>query len=55
MGCIVANKDTVKNHKAAIDAFLAEYAESIEYIGDNTNIESSAQYIVDAGIMTALP
>ena len=55
MGCIVANKDTVKKHKAAINAFLEEYAESIKYIGNNANIESAAQYIVDAGIMAAAP
>lgn len=55
MGCIVANKEVVKNHKAEVDAFLAEYADSIAYIGDNKNIDASAQLIVDAGIMAATP
>jgi NitT/TauT family transport system substrate-binding protein len=55
MGCIVANKNTLKNHKSAVDAFLAEYKESIEYIGNNDNLDESAQLIVDAGIMAAAP
>ncbi len=55
MGCIVANKSTLENHKGAVDAFLAEYKASIEYIGDGENLETSAQYIVDAGIMGAVP
>ena len=55
MGCIVANKETLKNYKSAIDDFLAEYMASIEFIGDQKNIEVSASYIVDAGIMAAVP
>ena len=55
MGCIVANKKVVVENKAAVDAFLEEYAKSIEFIGDSANIEISAQYIVDAGIMAAAP
>jgi NitT/TauT family transport system substrate-binding protein len=55
MGCIVANKDTVKNHKSAINAFLTEYKASIEYIGNSDNIENSSAYVVDAGIMAAAP
>ena len=55
MGCIVANKKAVEENKAAVDAFLEEYARSIEYIGNSANIDSSAQYIVDAGIMAAAP
>lgn len=53
MGCIVANKKVVGENKAAIDAFLEEYAKSIEFIGNSVNLEASAQYIVDAGIMAA--
>lgn len=55
MGCIVANKKVVEENKAAIDSFLAEYAKSIEFVGNSVNIEASAQYIVDAGIMAAAP
>lgn len=55
MGCIVANKATIENHKEAVDAFLTEYKSSIEFIGNSDNIDTSAQYIVDAGIMAAVP
>ena len=55
MGCIVANKTVLENHKGAVDAFLAEYKASIEYIGNSENIEDASQYIVDAGIMAAKP
>ncbi len=55
MGCIVASDDAVNNNKDAVDSFLAEYKASIEYISDQSNIDSSAQYICDAGILTAVP
>ena len=55
MGCIVASKKVVTEHKAAVDAFLEEYSASIAYIGNSANIDTSAQYIVDAGIMAAAP
>ena len=55
MGCIVANKKVVEENKAAVNAFLEEYAKSIKFVGDSANIETSAQYIVDAGIMAATP
>ena len=55
MGCIVANKKVVNEHKNAVNAFLEEYAKSIEFIGNSVNIDASAQYIVDAGIMAAAP
>lgn len=55
MGCIVANKNTVKNHKESINAFLEEYKASIEYIGTTENLDSSSNLIVEAGIMAAAP
>ena len=55
MGCIVASKSAVEKKKDAINDFLKEYAESIKFIGTATNLETSAQYIVDAGIMAATP
>ena len=55
MGCIVASKSAVEEKKDAINDFLKEYAESIEFIGNSENIDTSAQYIVDAGIMAAAP
>lgn len=55
MGCIVANKSVVENHKAAVDSFLEEYKRSIAYIGNSENIDTSAQLIKDTGIMAAVP
>lgn len=55
MGCIVANKKVINENKEAVDAFLREYAESIKFIGNPQNVDTSAQYIVDAGIMAAPP
>lgn len=55
MGCIVANKEVIENHKDLVDEFLYEYQQSIDFIGNQKNIDLSAQYIVDAGIMAAVP
>ena len=55
MGCIVANKNVINTHKDAVDNFLKEYMASIEFIANKENTDASAQYIVDAGIMAAVP
>lgn len=55
MGCIVANKSVVENHKSVVDAFLGEYEQSIAYIGNPDNLDNSAQLIKDTGIMAAVP
>ena len=55
MGCIVATKDVIKNHKSLVDSFLDEYKASIEYIGNNENLDTSATLIADAGVMAAAP
>lgn len=55
MGCIVATKDVIKNHKSLVDSFLEEYKASIEYIGNGENLDSSASLIADAGVMAAAP
>lgn len=55
MGCIVANKDFVSNHKSAVDEFLLEYKASIEYVASPLTLDTSAQYVVDAGVLDALP
>ena len=51
MGCIVFNKSFVDNNKATVDAFLAEYKASIEYINDKNNLDNSAEMIYNAGIL----
>jgi len=55
MGCIIARKDVVKEHKTVINSFLNEYKSSIEFINAKESVEEAAQYIVDAGIMQAQP
>lgn len=55
MGCIVGRKDFVNANKDRINAFLAEYKSSIEYISTSANIDSAANYIVETGVMAAAP
>ena len=51
MGCIIFKKDFVNKNKDAVDAFLAEYKSSIEYINDKSNNTDAASMIVSAGIL----
>ena len=55
MGCIVASKTFVNEHKSVIDAFLNEYKASIEFINNSENIELAASYVVETGVMAAVP
>ena len=55
MGCIVVRNDFLNEHPVAVDNFLKEYESSINYINNKENLESSAQMIVDAGIIPQLP
>ena len=55
MGCIIAKRSFVNEHKSLINSFLSEYKASIEFINAAKNVESAAQYIVDAEIMGAVP
>ena len=55
MGCIVANKNFVNEHKTLVDSFLAEYESSIDFVAAPQNLELAAQYVVDAGVLDALP
>lgn len=55
MGCIVGRKDYVEASKDKIDAFLAEYKSSIDYISAPANIDSAANYVVETGVMAAAP
>ena len=53
MGCIVARADFVANNKDKIDAFLAEYKASIEFVSNAENLSSASDYIVSSEIMAA--
>lgn len=51
MGCVVSTKDFIENNKASLDAFLAEYKSSIEFVSNKENLETAANYVAEAGIM----
>lgn len=55
MGCIVASGNFVKYRKAKLNAFLEEYKASVEYVGNMANIDSAANYVVETGVMGAVP
>lgn len=55
MGCIVASKTFVNEHKTVVQNFLKEYEASIEFIDDKNNLDTAAEYVVEAGIMQAVP
>lgn len=53
MGCIVVRNEYLKAHPTVVDKFLDDYKESIEYINNPDNIDSSVSMITDAGIIPA--
>ena len=55
MGCIVVRNEFLSENKSAVDSFLRDYKASIEYIGNESNLDSAAQMIVDSGVLPALP
>ena len=55
MGCIVGRTDFVNSNKEAINTFLSEYKASIEYISNIENIDDSANLIVEATVLGAVP
>lgn len=48
MTAVVARADFIAENKEAVDAFLAEYAASIDYV--NNNVVEASQIIADLGI-----
>lgn len=53
MGCVVTTKEFLSKNKKAVDDFLSEYRASIEFVNDAANVDTAADYIVEAGIMQA--
>lgn len=51
MGCVAVNAKFYEENKEAVKAFLADYAESVNYV--NTNIEDAAALIEKHDIMPA--
>jgi len=55
MGCIVASKTFVDEHKSVINNFLDEYKASIQFIDNKDNLDTAAEYVVETGVMNAAP
>lgn len=55
MGCILARKDFIGEHESVVKNFLKEYKGSIEFMSNPENLDTAAQYAVDATIMGAVP
>ncbi len=55
MGCIIARKDFIDEHKSLVKNFLKDYKSSIEFMNSSENLETAAGYAVDATIMGAIP
>lgn len=51
MGCIIVRNDFLKDNKEAVDTFLDEYEDSIEYVNENT--ADAAQLVEKYGIMAS--
>lgn len=51
MGCIVAGKQFIDENKEAVDIFLKEYSESIDYV--NNNVSEAAELVEKYGIMAS--
>jgi len=55
MGCIIASDSFVDAHPKLTKSFLEEYKSSINFVGNKANIDSAAEYVVEAGVMAAAP
>lgn len=55
MGCVVANSNFASNNKDKVNAFLSEYEASINFISDSKNLDTAAEYVVEAGVLAAVP
>jgi NitT/TauT family transport system substrate-binding protein len=53
MGCAVTTADFAQAHPTVINAFLDDYKASIEYVSNASNYDTSAEYIVEAGVLDA--
>lgn len=55
MGCILAKESFINEHPSLVARFLEEYSASINFVSKAENIETSAKYIFDAGILPKEP
>ena len=54
MGCIVVRNDFLKEHKIAVDSFLNDYEQSINYISATENRDYAAEMIYNAEVLPKL-
>ena len=52
---LVVRTAYIKNNRAAFEKFLEDYRKSVEFVTDARNLDISAGYVVDMGIVPALP
>ena len=50
-GCMVVSADYAAANEGEVVSFLASYRASIEWMKDKANLDTAAQYAVDAGIL----
>ncbi len=54
-GCIVVRRAFLEAHPTAVDAFMADYAESIAFMTNPDNIDTAAEAVLSTELLTALP
>ncbi len=55
MGCIVASREFIDDHSSVVKDFLNEYKASIEFVNNSENLDTAADYVVETGVMQAIP
>ena len=50
MGCVVARTAFLEEHPEAVEAFLAEYEQSVNYMKDPANLDGAAELVAQFGI-----
>lgn len=54
MGCLVVRRSFIEEHPVAIENFLREYGESVNFMSNTDNVDSAAEYVVDSTILPEL-
>ena len=50
MGCIVARTEFVENNRDAVERFMAEYSQSIDFVSDEANRAEASEMVASYGI-----
>ena len=51
MGCLVARRSFIEEHPVALENFLREYGESVNFMSNTDNLDSAAEYVVNSTIL----